>query len=240
MKHLYRAANKILSIVGVEIRPRRHLAQRNILKSMVDRKCSVDKKAKILFSELRGKVSVGRCSVINKTVLEGNIKIGRNTTINGPATEFYAITNSITVGNFCSIARGTSVQEYNHNARSITSYFIRHHIFGEKYGVDTVSKGPIIIGNDVWIGAQSVILSGVRIGDGSIIAANSVVTKDVSPYTIVGGTPAKFIKFRFESNVIEKLLAIRWWDWEDDRIIANRELFNGDLTSEKLNSVLPK
>jgi acetyltransferase-like isoleucine patch superfamily enzyme len=79
-------------------------------------------------------------------------------------------------------------------------------------------KGDIIVGNDVWIGAKSTIMSGVKIGDGSIIGAGSTVTKDVPPYSIVAGNPAKFIKFRFTEEQIESLLQISWWNWTEDRI----------------------
>ena len=79
-------------------------------------------------------------------------------------------------------------------------------------------KGDIIIGNDVWIGAKSTIMSGVKIGHGAIVAAGAVVTKDVQPYSVVGGNPAKHIKFRFDERQIEKLLEINWWDWEESKI----------------------
>jgi hypothetical protein len=79
-------------------------------------------------------------------------------------------------------------------------------------------KGDIIIGNDVWIGAKSTIMSGVKIGHGAIVAAGAVVTKDVQPYSVVGGNPAKHIKFRFDEKQIEKLLEISWWDWEESKI----------------------
>lgn len=80
------------------------------------------------------------------------------------------------------------------------------------------NKGDIIIGNDVWIGYEAVIMAGVHIGDGAIIAARAVVTKDVLPYTIVGGTPAKEIRKRFDTDVIEQLLMLKWWDWSIDKI----------------------
>lgn len=80
------------------------------------------------------------------------------------------------------------------------------------------SRGDIIIGNDVWIGTKSIIMSGVRIGDGAVIAAGSVVSKDVKPYTVVGGNPAQLLYTRFSSEVVEKLMQIKWWDWSDRRI----------------------
>ena len=83
------------------------------------------------------------------------------------------------------------------------------------------NKGDIIIGNDVWIGFEAVILAGVMIGDGAIIGTRAVVTKDVPPYTIVGGVPAKPIKKRFDEDVISDLLCIKWWDWPKEKIARN-------------------
>ena len=83
------------------------------------------------------------------------------------------------------------------------------------------NKGDIVIGNDVWIGYEAVILSGVTIGDGAIIGTRALVTKDVPPYTIVGGVPAKPIRKRFDEETIQKLEEIRWWNWEEDRIKRN-------------------
>lgn len=83
------------------------------------------------------------------------------------------------------------------------------------------NKGDVIIGNDVWIGFEAVILSGVTIGDGAIIGTRAVVTKDVPPYTIVGGIPAKPIRKRFSDSVISELLKLQWWDWSENRIKQN-------------------
>lgn len=80
------------------------------------------------------------------------------------------------------------------------------------------NKGDIIIGNDVWIGYEAVIMAGVHIGDGAVIAARAVVTKDVPPYTIVGGTPARKIRMRFEEETIAKLQQIQWWNWPVEKI----------------------
>lgn len=85
-------------------------------------------------------------------------------------------------------------------------------------------KGNIVIKNDVWIGAMSTIMSGVTISDGAIIAANSVVTKNVPPYAIVAGNPAKIVKYRFSEDQIQKLLSINWWDWEEQKIKDNAML----------------
>lgn len=100
-----------------------------------------------------------------------------------------------------------------------------------------VNKDKLKIGNDVWIGYEAVILSGVTIGDGAIIGARAVVTKDVPSYTIVGGVPAKPIRKRFDEETIQKLEEIRWWDWEEERIKKNvQAIRSGDISMlERMN-----
>ena len=85
------------------------------------------------------------------------------------------------------------------------------------------NRGDIVVGNDVWIGYEAVILAGVTIGDGAVIGARAVVTKDVPPYTIVGGVPARPIRKRFSDENIARLLELKWWDWPEERIAANLE-----------------
>lgn len=85
-------------------------------------------------------------------------------------------------------------------------------------------KGDIVIGNDVWIGAKSTIMSGIKISDGAVVGAGSTVTKDVPPYAIVAGNPAKIVKYRFSEDIIEKLLQIKWWEWDEKKIKENAML----------------
>lgn len=134
------------------------------------------------------------------------------------------------IGKFCSIACGARFlfNSANHRVNSLSTYPFP--IFFEEWGLSTShvtdawdNKGDIVIGNDVWIGYEAVILAGVKIGDGAIIGTRSVVTKDVPPYTIVGGVPAKPIRKRFSDDTIAALLAKRWWDWPIDKISANLE-----------------
>ncbi|MBF4465679.1 CatB-related O-acetyltransferase [Flavobacterium sp. LC2016-12] len=155
------------------------------------------------------------------------ISIGRFSVVNGPNTDFQASLNSIEIGSFCSIARNVTFQESTHYTNRISTHYILQHVFKET-GEDITSKGPIKIGNDVWIGTHSVILSGVTVGDGCIIASNSVVNSDIPPYAIVGGSPARIIKYRFDDETIKKLLKIKWWDWEIEKIKKNKELFLND------------
>lgn len=92
------------------------------------------------------------------------------------------------------------------------------------------NRGDIIIGNDVWIGFEAVIMAGVHIGDGAIIGSRAVVTKDVPPYTIVGGVPAREIRKRFDPATVERLQALKWWNWPEERILRNLPyLTTGDL-----------
>jgi len=127
------------------------------------------------------------------------------------------------IGRYCSIAEGVVILlGGEHHADWATTYPLNA-VFqlteGQHYSPPHKSKGDIIIGNDVWIGYQSLILSGVNIGNGAIIGARSVVTKDVPAYSVVGGNPAKHIKWRFEQNMIERLQQIAWWDWNDEKVL---------------------
>lgn len=136
--------------------------------------------------------------------------------------------DKLKVGKFCSIACGAKFlfTSANHTMHSISTYPFP--IFFEEWGLDVTNitsawdnKGDIVIGNDVWIGYEAIVLSGVTIGDGAIIGTRAVVTKDVPPYTIVGGIPAKPIRKRFSDEVVSKLLELQWWNWPENRIKEN-------------------
>ena len=129
------------------------------------------------------------------------------------------------IGKFCSIACGAKFlfTSGNHSMQSFSTYTFP--IFYEEWGLDGKAirsawdnKGDIVLGNDVWIGYEAVILSGVTIGDGAIVGARAVVTKDVPPYTIVAGVPARPIRKRFDEETIAKLQALRWWNWDEEKI----------------------
>lgn len=131
----------------------------------------------------------------------------------------------LVIGRFCSIACGAKFMftSGNHSMQSLANYTFP--IFFDEWGLDTKdicdawdNKGDTVIGNDVWIGYEAVIMPGVKIGDGAVIGTRAVVTKDVPPYTIVSGVPAKPIRRRFDDATVEKLEALRWWDWDKDRL----------------------
>jgi virginiamycin A acetyltransferase len=199
----------------------------------------VHPEAKILNSSLQGIIHVGKGSIIKDSLLlVKELHIGRNTSLWGPNIDIHCMLNPVKIGSFCSIARNVSIQEYNHRMDRCSTYFFSSNIFNEGMEPDIVSRGPIIIGNDVWIASQVVIGSGVSIGDGAVVGANSVVLGDVPPYAIVAGSPAKVLRYRFEEKIVERLLSLKWWEWNDERILSNRELFLDKLTSGVLDRVV--
>jgi acetyltransferase-like isoleucine patch superfamily enzyme len=152
------------------------------------------------------------------------MSFGKYTYSDGNPKVFYRNNDAkLVVGKFCSIASGVNIYlGGNHRTDWVTTYpfgHINQDKFTDFNGVGHPStKGDVIIGNDVWIASNVTIMSGVTIGDGAVIANNSHVVKDVEPYSMVGGNPAKLIKYRFTKEQIENLLEIKWWDWDDDKI----------------------
>lgn len=147
--------------------------------------------------------------------------------------------NSITIGKYCSFAPGITIilgGIHPTDWVSLYPFRIQWNLKGAYHDGMPTTRGPVEIGNDVWVGTNVTILSGVSIGSGSIIAANSVVTKDVVPYSIVGGNPAKLIRRRFSLENINKLMEIQWWNWDDSRVIKAVE----NLSSENVDEFIKK
>lgn len=194
---------------------------------------------------------------LKPTITKPNIIVGDytmyNDFVNDP-TKFetnnvlyhYPINNDkLIIGKYCSIACGAKFMftSGNHNMTSLSTYPFP--IFYEEWGLSGAditeawdNHGDIVIGNDVWIGYEAVIMQGVHVGDGAIIGTRAVVTKDVPPYTIVGGIPAKEIRKRFSEDIIAKLIKLQWWNWDDETVknhLPNIMKANVKLL-EKLNS----
>ena len=148
----------------------------------------------------------------------------------------FANTCRLIIGKFCQIAYGTKflVTDANHQMSGFSAF--PFFIFGrmaegcpewENYKLDLPDKGDTVIGNDVWFGHEAMVMPGVKIGDGAIIGARSVVVKDVPPYTIVGGNPAQIIRKRFSDEIINQLVQIQWWNWDYEKITRNISIIVG-------------
>ena len=183
---------------------------------------------------------------VRNTVKNPNIIVGEYTYYDDPEDSenfernvlyhFPFIGDRLVIGKFCAIARGVKfvMNGANHRMSGVTTY--PFNIFGNGWERVTPTpdqlpmKGDTVVGNDVWIGYDSLIMPGVLIGDGAIIAARSVVVSDVAPYTIVGGNPAKLIRERFPREVAEELQRVQWWNWDAEKITRNLEaLVEGDV-----------
>ncbi len=177
---------------------------------------------------------------LKRVVTDANVEVGDYTMYNDFVNDprdfqknnvlyHYPINRDrLRIGKFCSIACGAKFifTSANHKLGSLSTYPFP--LFFEEWDLDKANltdswdnKGDIAIGNDVWIGYEAVVMQGVTIGDGAIIGARAVVTKDIPPYTIVGGVPAKPIRKRFSDEIISRLLEIKWWDWPDEKIKRN-------------------
>lgn len=144
--------------------------------------------------------------------------------------------DKLIIGRYCALATGVRfiMNGANHQLSGLSTYPFS--IFGNGWERVTPSpedlpyKGDTVVGNDVWIGYEALIMPGVHIGDGAIIAAGSVVVSDVEPYTVVGGNPAKPIRRRFSQDIVDELLRIAWWDWGAELVTANLEaIVSGDI-----------
>lgn len=177
--------------------------------------------------DLGGKIHLDDyVSLGNDCSIHGTVSLGRSTRLN-PRCE---MRGNIDVGRYCAIARDVTFQEREHDHSHVA---IQHPIYERllnRTGPEG-TKGPIGVGSDVWIGKDALILSGVTLGHGAVVAAKSVVTSDVEPYSVVAGAPATRKKYRFDSELRERLLDARWWEWPEERIREHAEVFDRPLRS---------
>lgn len=181
---------------------------------------------------------------IKNTIKNPNIIVGDYTYYDDPVDSanfernvlyhYPFIGDKLIIGKFCAIATGVKfiMNGANHKMDCFSTYPFS--IFGNGWEKvipkqeELPFKGDTIIGNDVWIGYDSVIMPGIKIGNGVIIATKSVVTKDIEPYSIVGGNPAKLIRKRFDANIIEVLEKLKWWNWSPEKITENLEILTSN------------
>ena len=168
-----------------------------------------------------------------------NVRVGRDTYGYLEIYDWGSENERLEIGNFVSLANGVKfILGGNHKYDCLLTYPLK--VMKLKEGIESYSNGPIIVEDDVWIGMNSIIMSGVRINRGAIIAAGSVVTKDVPPYAIVGGNPAKIIKYRFNEEIVNKMLTIDLKNVNDLFIRENIDLLYKEINGEIIDEIKSK
>ncbi|QEE16014.1 CatB-related O-acetyltransferase [Promethearchaeum syntrophicum] len=219
----------------------------NIDKSEISQNTKIYKFTTIKNSIIQKNSSVGDHSKILNSYLDKSVHIGRYNHISGcqigkhSYTGQNAIIMGIKIGNFCSISWGVTIGPGEHDFSRVTTHRFLYtdvdRLKPENEEWYNRFEKNIEIGHDVWIGANSTILRGVSIGTGSIIGANSLVNKNIPPYAIVGGNPAKIIKYRFSDENIQELIKIKWWNLPDRIIKLNFETFNSKITQDTIQKL---
>lgn len=185
----------------------------------ITRGAQIDPDAWVSGSDIGAGCQVAKGCKIYRTTLSGQVTVARYTSLWGPSIFVSGDGQGVEIGSFCSIAHHVSLQEQFHNSQRTTTYFIERNLLCWPEPPEAlISKGPIRIGHDVWIGAGAQVLSGVAIGDGAIVAAGAIVTRDVAPYAVVAGNPARLIRYRFGPDKIAQLLDMQWWHWSEERL----------------------
>jgi len=204
--------------------------------SVIENDSSLYYRCKVKDSYVGHKAVIGDFSRITASSLGNFVRIDRNNLVYHSKIGKYTYTGpfdmifNVEIGNFCSISYGVTIGPPEHDYRKISThpflYDRSYDIFSDNdlLSINKFQK-KVEIGSDVWIGCNATILRGCKIGHGAVVGANSLVNKDVPPYAIVAGSPAKILKFRFPSNKIEELLAMSWWDWDIERIREEKDLF---------------
>lgn len=164
------------------------------------------------------------------------VTVGRHTYGEPEIPTFAGSAVNVEIGSFCSIgANVTLLLGAGHDTSWVSTFPVRE-IFGlpGRFEHHPIYRGPTVIGNDVWIGREALILDGVTIGHGAVIAARAVVTRDVRPYAVVAGIPAREVRRRFTDEQVRALLRVAWWDWPDEKIVAEADALNGAAIEEFL------
>jgi acetyltransferase-like isoleucine patch superfamily enzyme len=176
---------------------------------------------KILFLRKRNCARQSPYPGITIKVISPILQIGEGSYFNGVDVYCWDARVCVSIGKYCSFADKTTILaggEHDKNRVSTYPFIEKWKLKEYQHLINPHYKGDILVGNDVWVGHGALLLSGIKIGNGSIIAAGSVVTRDVPPYSIVGGVPARLIRHRFDFETVATLESINWWDWGADTI----------------------
>lgn len=215
--------------------------------SSVLKGCNIYKMARVRNSSIGFKASVGDNTRVDNSTLSDYTRIDRLNHIFNSKLGRYSYTGQGTVvmhtiiGKFSSISWGVTIGPANHDYSLTTTHsFLYNQYDGLKKEAEAYNRfdNHCRIGNDVWIGCNATILRNVSVGDGAVIAANTLVNKDVPPYSIVAGVPAKVIKYRFDKEIIDLLLKLKWWNWEREKIKDNYNFFAKNPDKEKIIDLL--
>lgn len=214
----------------------------SIFKSILDENVKLWNNIRIHRSRIHTNSSIGDDSIIVDSVLEEKCEIGRRNIIShatlgkGTSTQGNTTLRYCSIGKYCAISWNVTIGAPNHEMHRLAMAHLSYIFEDEKQEtLPSFLERSCTVGNDVWIAAGAHVTRGVSIADGAIIAANAVVTKDVPPYAIVAGVPAKVIGYRFNKETIERLLTIKWWDLACEILMECRDCFKGDLTNNKLD-----
>lgn len=226
--------------------PRLHLKMGTALKGNLKykEKCIIGSHCYISNTVFDHNVNVENYVYLNNVVLGENVRIFNGCHLYNVAVARYtyispnSIISHANIGTFCSIGRNIHCIGANHPIDFLSThpvFYSTHKQCGKSFTDSELFDEflQIEIGNDVWIGSNAVILGGIKVNNGAIIGAGSVVTKDVSPYSIVGGNPAKHLRFRFDECTIKQIQDLTWWDWDDDTILRNIKKFQSSYSNTK-------
>ena len=211
------------------------------------------KNVRIIRSSIGDVTSVGDFTTVRDTEIGKYCQIQRHCDLlrvnigNYTIIEKNAVLHDVSIGSFCEISWHCSLGGDNHNYRlpSIHHFYWQTYFgfeadpdsLGKRNFFEKLASEECVIGNDVWIGSGVTVNRNVHVGDGAILASGCVVTKDVPDYAIVGGVPARVIKYRFDERTIQRLLKIAWWKWPEDVLKANRHLFEVEVCEETLTQM---
>lgn len=221
------------------------IIEKNICNSEIHKSAKLYKDVRIINSIINNDCCIGDDSDLVNTYMEEKSELGRRNIIRdshvgkGSYTGTNTIMYRVDIGRFCSIGWNVSMGGATHQYDHISMY--TGYWFERTFGIpndNVFPKKRTIIGNDVWIASGANVLSGITIGDGSVIGAGAVVTKDVPPYSIVAGIPANVIKKRFSDDIIELLLQLKWWEWDDKKVIKYYKILTEIPNKKSLQKLL--